>query len=193
MVPREFLCQFAKEFFTNNSQKRRNSAMHKVAIRTSSGHYLTAVKGGGMGEAANVLPIHTDAGKVGGWEQFKVHFQPDGHCTIQTQSGYYLTAVGGGGVGEPANTHPVHTDQKEIGPNEKFTLVELGKGVYAFQTEKGTYLSAVGGGGKGEAANKLPLHTDTKKAGGWEHFIIVPVKGDHSKKKKHSSGHGRHE
>jgi hypothetical protein len=112
--------------------------MNKVAIRTSTGNYLIAVKGGGMGEAANVLPIHTDAGKIGGWEQFKVNFLPDGHCTIQTQAGHYLTAVGGGGKGEPANTHPVHTDQTSIGPEEKFTLVPVGKGVYAFQTPKGT-------------------------------------------------------
>lgn len=40
------------------------------AIRTSGGNYVTAVNGGGMGEAANQLPIHTDATSVGGWERF---------------------------------------------------------------------------------------------------------------------------
>jgi hypothetical protein len=34
------------------------------------GTYLTAVGGGGKGEAANKLPLHTDAKKVGGWEKF---------------------------------------------------------------------------------------------------------------------------
>ncbi|HXM34671.1 MAG TPA: hypothetical protein VN920_05760, partial [Pyrinomonadaceae bacterium] len=96
--------------------------MHKVAIRTYAGNYVTAVNGGGMGEAANNLPIHTDAKAIGGWEQFKITFLPNGHCTIQTHNGNYLTAVNGGGIGGRANTHPVHTDQTTIGPFEKFTL-----------------------------------------------------------------------
>jgi len=156
--------------------------MSKIAIRTSSGHYLTAVNGGGMGEASNTLPIHTDAKKVGGWEQFRVRFHNDGFCTIQTPSGHYLTAVGGGGVADPQ--HPVNTDRTAIRSWETFTLEKVAHGVYAFKTAKGTYLTAVGGGGKGEAANKLPLHTDTKKVGGWEKFLIVPVKEHHRSKSK---------
>ena len=156
--------------------------MTKIAIRTSAGHYLTAVNGGGMGEAANVLPIHTDAGKVGGWEHFKVTFFADGHCTIQTQTGNYLTAVNGGGVGDPH--HPVSTDRTAARSWETFTLEKVGRGLYAFKTAKGTYLTAVGGGGKGEAANKLPLHTDAKKVGGWEKFLIVPIKEKHKGKAK---------
>jgi hypothetical protein len=153
----------------------------KVAIRTSNGHYLTAVNSGGMGEAANKLPIHTDAGKIGGWEQFKVKFHTDGTCTIQTHSGHYLTAVNGGGVGDPA--HPVSTDRTAIRSWETFKLEPLGKGLYAFKTAKGTYLTAVGGGGNGEAANKLPIHTDVTKAAGWEKFILVPVHGAKKKRK----------
>jgi hypothetical protein len=152
--------------------------MARVAIRTSNGNYVTAVNGGGMGEAANALPLHTDAVKIGPWEQFKIKFFPDGSCTIQTQTGHYLTAVNGGGIGNPANTDPLHTDQTLIGPWEKFTLEELSPGIYVFKTAKGTYLTAVGGGGKGEAANKLPLHTDAKKVGGWEKFELVPYHAD---------------
>jgi hypothetical protein len=154
---------------------------NKIAIRTSNGHYLTAINGGGMGEAANHLPIHTDAGKVGGWEKFRVRFHPDGFCTIQTFSGNYLTAVNGGGVGAPPN-HPVATDRSEIQEWETFTMESLGQGLYAFKTARGSYLNAVGGGGKGEAANKLPLHTDATHAKGWEKFILVPVKHGGSKK-----------
>jgi hypothetical protein len=146
----------------------------KIAIRTSTGHYLTAVEGGGMGEAANTLPVHTDAKKVGPWEQFKVRFHNDGHCTIQVPSGHYLTAVNGGGVGDPK--HPVSADRTAIRSWETFIIERQGKGLYAFKTAKGTYLTAVGGGGKGEAANKLPLHTDAQKVAGWEKFILVPVK-----------------
>jgi hypothetical protein len=155
--------------------------MNHIAIRTNNGHYLTAVNGGGMGEAANTLPIHTDAGKVGPWEQFHIHFSSDGFCTIKTQSGHYLTAVNGGGVA--GAHHPVSTDTTTINTSETFMLEKLGKGLYAFKTSKGTYLSAVGGGGKGEAANKLPLHTDATKVGGWEKFVLVPLHSDHKKKK----------
>jgi hypothetical protein len=37
----------------------------RIAIRTLNGNYVTAVNGGGMGEAANKLPLHTDATKAG--------------------------------------------------------------------------------------------------------------------------------
>ena len=147
--------------------------MERVAIRTSNGHYLTAVNGGGMGEAANKLPLHTDANKIGEWEQFRIRFHEDGTCTIQTHSGNYLTAVNGGGVGD--TNHPVSTDRTAIRSWETFTLEHVRKRVYAFKTAKGTYLTAVGGGGHGEAANKLPIHTDATKPGGWEKFLLVPV------------------
>jgi hypothetical protein len=38
------------------------------AISTSTGYYLTAVNGGGFGEAPNLKPIHTDTRTLGGWE-----------------------------------------------------------------------------------------------------------------------------
>jgi hypothetical protein len=149
--------------------------MTKIAIRTSTGHYVTASNGGGLGDSANELPLHTDAKKPGIHEQFRINFYHDGYCCIQTHKGTYLTAVGGGGICGP-DTHPVHTDKSEVGESEKFTLVTVKPGIYAFQTAAGTYLSAVGGGGKGEAANKLPLHTDAGRVGGWERFILVPIK-----------------
>lgn len=40
------------------------------AICTTSGNYLTAVRGGGWGEGANTKPIHTDATALGPWETF---------------------------------------------------------------------------------------------------------------------------
>lgn len=44
----------------------------KYAIKTIDGKYLSATNGGGWGEASNNYPIHTDAGKIGGWESFGV-------------------------------------------------------------------------------------------------------------------------
>jgi hypothetical protein len=157
--------------------------MPRVAIRTINGNYVTAVNGGGMGEAANALPIHTDATSMQAWEFFKINFQDDGYCTIQTETGNFLTAVNGGGLGNPANTDPVHTDQTNIEGWERFELVSVNEelGIYAFQTETGNYVTAVNGGGMGEAANKLPLHTDSTHAFSWEQFMLVPIPDEEKK------------
>lgn len=40
------------------------------AFQTETKNYVTAVNGGGMGEAANKLPLHTDATRASTWEQF---------------------------------------------------------------------------------------------------------------------------
>lgn len=49
----------------------------KVAIKTSSGYYLSAVDGGGIGDdGRNSHPIHTDASKIGPWETF-AHVSPN--------------------------------------------------------------------------------------------------------------------
>ena len=43
----------------------------QVTIRSSTGRYLTAVNGGGLG-GPNSMPIHTDATKQGPWEVFSL-------------------------------------------------------------------------------------------------------------------------
>jgi hypothetical protein len=45
----------------------------KCALQTKTGFWLTAVNGGGWGEAANRFPIHTDARRVGPWETFTIN------------------------------------------------------------------------------------------------------------------------
>lgn len=151
-----------------------------VALRTINGNYVTAVNGGGMGEAANKLPVHTDASRVSTWEQWRITFGSDGYCTIQAPSGNYLTAVNGGGVSAMPG-HPVATDRTAPNEWEMFMMDEVSPGVYSLQTWNGRWMNAINGGGMGEAANKLPLHTDAGRAQAWEKFIIVPCK-EHSKK-----------
>ncbi|MFC4158016.1 fascin domain-containing protein [Chitinimonas lacunae] len=46
---------------------------NNIALMTASGNYVTAVNNGGIGEAANRLPLHTDAGVVKGWEIFSLN------------------------------------------------------------------------------------------------------------------------
>jgi hypothetical protein len=148
----------------------------KIGIRTANGFYVTAINGGGMGEDANALPIHTDATVVQDWEKFEVNFNDDGTCSILTSAPYWLTAVNGGGVAAQPNS-PVATDRESIGPWETFSLEEQEHGIYAFRTPNGNYLTAVNGGGM--ATEGAPLQTN--EAGDpspFQYFILVPVKDD---------------
>ena len=145
----------------------------KVAIRTYAGNYVTAINGGGIGEDANALPIHTDASVAQDWEKFWISFDDEGFCLILTIAPYYLTAVNGGGMAAPAGS-PVATDATEIGQFETFTLEELAEGVYAFKTFDGHYLTAVNGGGLGTAG--APLHTDQTAPTEPGLFMLVGVK-----------------
>jgi hypothetical protein len=101
-----------------------NTTAGQFALRTSGGHYVTAVNNGGMGGPNDsTSPIHTDAVAQGPGETFAFERQPDGSYAIRTTTGYYLSAVNGGGWGEAANRFPVHTDASAIGPWETFTFV----------------------------------------------------------------------
>jgi hypothetical protein len=97
------------------------------SLMTSSGNYVSAVNGGGMGggDVAHSLPIHTDSTHVSIWEELTIEPQDDGTYAILTGNGYYLTAVNGGGVGSPADLQPIHTDATAVGPRETFYLVPL--------------------------------------------------------------------
>jgi hypothetical protein len=147
----------------------------KIGIRTANGFYVTAINGGGMGEDANTLPIHTDAVVVQDWEMFRVYFNIDGTCNIETSGAYWLTAVNGGGVAASANS-PVATDREGIGPWETFSLEEQPNGLFAFRTANGDYLNAVNGGGM--ATEGAPLHTDQTEYTPFGVFMLIPVRDD---------------
>ena len=101
-------------------------AHKKFALKMPSGHYLSAVRGGGIGGANNASsPIHTDASWLGPWEILTlVYDEGTGIVTIQTPNGRYLTAVNGGGFGGQ-ETLPIHTDAKEPREWETFSFVVL--------------------------------------------------------------------
>jgi hypothetical protein len=92
-------------------------------IRTSRGHYVTAVNGGGVGGPNNASsPVHTDASRCGPWERLLLNYDfSSGRATLQTPSGQFVTAVNGGGFGGPNNV-PIHTDATVLGPWETFSL-----------------------------------------------------------------------
>lgn len=102
------------------------------ALRTVSGHYLTAVNGGGMGDPAglpfNSTPFHSNATEVKDWETFEmVPVSPDQKTfALRTASGNFITAVNGGGMGDPSgqpfNSWPMHTNATEAQDWEKFEI-----------------------------------------------------------------------
>jgi hypothetical protein len=96
----------------------------KFALRTLSGFFITFENGGGIGGPNDAsCPIHTDATKVGGWEQFVAVRQLDGTYAFRTATGgFYLTAVNGGGR-KPAGTPPVSSIATTRGTNEIFTAI----------------------------------------------------------------------
>ncbi|WP_413587565.1 fascin domain-containing protein [Bdellovibrio sp. HCB274] len=136
----------------------------KCAIKTYTGHYVTAVGGGGR--LTDV--IHTNAIRVGSWERFTFVDSCDGGSVIsyglRTVKGYYLTAVGGGG----RITDVIHSDATQLQGWEKFKAISLGNGVYALQTLTGNYVTAVGGGGRITDT----IHTDATQIGNWEKFRL---------------------
>src|SRR5258708_24001707 len=91
-------------------------------IQTSTGNYLTAVGGGGVGAPAN-HPVATDRTGIQEWETFTMERVGQGLYAFKTPRGTYLNAVGGGGKGEAANKLPLHTDASKAQAWEKFILV----------------------------------------------------------------------
>jgi hypothetical protein len=160
------------------------------AIRTSNGHFLTAVNGGGLGGGNAAL--QTDRTQAAGWETFELTFINSSlsQFTMSTYDGMFVSAVNGGGIGGPnGSVAPIHADTTTIGSWEKFTIsepvpcatkaqsIDVIKNLFAFcaniQTSDGHFVTAQNGGGIG-GPNNIPIHTDATRAGSWEHLQLVP-------------------
>lgn len=103
-----------------------DQATHRFALKTYDGHYVTAVKGGGIGGPDSAqCPIHTDSGSYGygPQETFTLNLLPDKiHVTIRTPDGaHFLSAVNGGSVGG-SNHVPIHTDATHMEAEAVFHL-----------------------------------------------------------------------
>jgi hypothetical protein len=83
----------------------------KVALQTSTGHYLVAEGGGGAELNANRIAI-------GPWEQFTLEDLGNGEVALRASTGHYLVAEGGGGAEANAN-------RTAVGPWERFRLIRL--------------------------------------------------------------------
>jgi hypothetical protein len=103
------------EKFTLEDTGKKDGSLIRYGIKCFDRHFLTAVSGGGR----TTDVIHSNAKKIGSWEEFK--FVPLGNdiYAIQTNSGLYLTAVGGGG----RITDVIHSDASVVRDWEKFHVV----------------------------------------------------------------------
>jgi len=152
------------------------------AIQTQNGHWLTAVKGGGLGDprsAPHGVALSTGATTVGPFETFTFVWVDKSANTfaLKTHDGHFVTAVNGGGIGGPDSAQsPVHTDATAFEPWGTFTITLLPDNVHAtIQTGDGRhFLSAVNGGGVG-GSNRMPIHTDATTLGAAAVFQLVPA------------------
>lgn len=102
-----------------------DKSANTFALKTHDGHFVTAVKGGGIGGPdSDQSPVHTDVTAIGPEETFTITLLADNiHATIQTADGrHFLSAVNGGGVGG-SNQVPIHTDATTMGAGAVFQLI----------------------------------------------------------------------
>ncbi|WP_327584736.1 hypothetical protein OHA25_54805 [Nonomuraea sp. NBC_00507] len=105
----------AWEKFTLIDSGDRAGKRIRYGIRTSTGHYLTAMGGGGR--ITDVM--HSNATKLRAWEKFTLVPAGRGMYAIRTINEHYLTAVSGGG----RITDTIHSDATTVREWEKFRII----------------------------------------------------------------------
>jgi hypothetical protein len=151
------------------------------AFQTQNGHYLTAVKGGGLGgpnSGPGESALYTNSTNAGLWETFTIVWVNKAQCkfALKTANNNFVTAVNGGGIGGPnSGQSPVLSDATTVGLSEHFTItLEADNAHVTVRTSDGRhFLTAVNGGGIG-GSNNVPIHTDTDSMGAWEEFGLIP-------------------
>ncbi|MBW6498168.1 MAG: hypothetical protein K0B09_07260 [Bacteroidales bacterium] len=129
----------------------------RVCLRTSNGHYVQALNGGG----GNVVASSTNPYA---WETFHLMESPlYGHpyYVLQARNGNYLQAANGGGGNVVANSpNPWDWETFELIPGQE-------KGTYFFRTKTtGHFLQAENGGGGN-------LNATSNNPWAWESFVLI--------------------
>ena len=129
-----------------------NPGTNQFGLQTSSGYFLTAVDGGGIGTNPSVNdpsgpPIQTNRTQAFQWEQFTFNFNPPvtfnnpvdpltgqvgpftlaqvnpTTVTIQTYTNNYVTAQNNGGMYEDGTGQAISTNRRQMQSPETFELV----------------------------------------------------------------------
>ena len=115
-------------------------ATMNCTIQTRTGHYVTAVGGGGKAVDA----VRTDARKAGPAERFVLVPLDRTTFAVRTAKKTFITAVGGGNRAADV----IRSTATKAGATERMSVVPLGGGWSAIRTPDGHFLTAVGGGGR---------------------------------------------
>jgi hypothetical protein len=176
-----------------------NPLYTNVSLQTANGHFVTAVNGGGLGEAGSSL--QTDRTIPLAWETFLILVdRPVGsltppHIALLTETGNYVTANNGGGMGGPnTSAAPMHTDATAVNAWEKFTffttscassqqiitlfnwinsnyMEHTGSCVF-MATSNGNFVTTLYGGAYGGGPSD-PFRTNATSAQAWETFVMA--------------------
>lgn len=144
-------------------------AERKVALKTTTGYYITAENGGGAG-------VNTDRKEMGAWETFTMVPVSPGVFAFRTVDGAYLTDLSAEQRGRRMARTSLGANRKSMDASTQFKVMMLGLDgpVVALITSGGKYVTAENNGGvKARAARALS--TDRTEIGAWEQLILVDV------------------
>jgi len=116
----------------------RRTKAKRVALSSSTGHYLCA-EGGGNGA------LVADRLALGPWEIFELFDFGNNQAALKSINGFYVCAENGGGQN-------ISVNRMRLASWETFTMIPQGSGV-AFKTQSNHYLSAPSGGGSSVVAS----------------------------------------
>lgn len=136
------------------------------ALKTVTGHYLTAENGGGAG-------VNTDRKEIGPWETFTMVPVSPGVFAFKTENGHYLSDVANDRRARQARGG-LFANKNAVDAAAQFKLVVVNPEgpVVALVTSGGKYVTAENSGGV-KARGPRATSTDRTEIGEWEQFILV--------------------
>jgi hypothetical protein len=141
----------------------------KVALKTTSGYYITAENGGG-------LSVNTDRQELGPWETFTMVPVGPGVFAFRTDKGTYLCDLAGETRGGRTSRSSLGASKKQVDPSTQFKLMILNPDgpVVALVTAAGKYVTAESNGGV-KARGARAMSTDRTDIGAWEQLLLVDL------------------
>ena len=145
----------------------------RVALRTSTGYYITAENGGGSS-------VHTDRQVLGPWETFVMVSIAPGIFAFRADNGSYLSDLTGTGTASPRQGRDARTmlsaTKRQIDASTQFKLMVINPDNWtvAIVTTGGKYLTAENNGGV-KARGTRAIAADRTEIGDWEQLQLVDV------------------
>lgn len=125
-----------------------------VALRTYSGHYVSARNGGGSTLSAEALDPRS-------WETFELQERRNGQIALRASNGQYVTVSSSGST--------LLVNQNAMGPMESFDVSTPANSYVNLCAGNGMFVCADQGGGGGITA-------DRPRAAEWERFTLLSVR-----------------